>query len=437
VTGPFLSRFIAKPAKFAGKTGRPGIPQLAAGGLAVGLVLLAIGLQLTYRPLPPRFSVPIHDGAIPVASAARMRLPPAPDAWPEPLQRLSGTTTAADLTELQGIVLPAAPELAAALARGPSARVATRLERDGGASAIAPLPALPVPGVVVGTLAPPPAAGQPGPAPLAAPEVAVTPPETGAVTPALPVLASPPAAGGPAWTRYRRAFTPIPDRPRIAVVLWGLGRNAELSAAAISSLPGELTLGMTPENNQPQHWADRARAAGHELLVEVPMEPLGYPDLDPGPQALLTTLPEAENLHRLERWLDGFTGHIGITNLMGSRFTASPEHMRPVLERLQRRGLVFLDSRASGDSVAYAIARDIGLDRAVNNRYIDNEPTPGAIDAQLGELELAARNKGAAVGIGNASAATLERLQAWLPTLAGKELQLAPLSAVLQRGEAR
>jgi len=430
VAGQILARFHRLQAE-------PGALKLAIWVLAAALALLAAGLQLSYRPPPLRFSVPIHDGEILIAPEVRLGLPAAPRDPPATPRRPGDLVAAVDTPGERRPPLPAPPELAAVLAREPDARVAVRPERAGDRDTTAAMPALPVPEVVVGTLTPPPAAGRPSPAPPTAPEAPAPSPAVAVAPPPLPVLAAPPAPpGGPAWMRHAQPFVDEPGRPLIAIVLWGLGRNAELAEAAIAELPGMVTLGMTPASRRPQHWADRARAAGHELLVEVPMEPLGYPDLDPGPQALLTDLPEAENLRRLERWLDAFEGHIGATNLMGSRFTASPAHMRPVLRRLKARGLVFFDSRATGNSVAHTLAGEIGLDRAVNNRYIDNEPTATAIDLQLAELELTARANGQAIAIGTASAVTIARLKAWIATLAAKGLRLAPLSAVLQRGSA-
>ena len=121
---------------------------------------------------------------------------------------------------------------------------------------------------------------------------------------------------------------------------------------------------------------------------------------------------------------------------MGSRFTGSERDMRPVLETLKARGLIFLDSRAASNSVAFRIAGEIGLDRAANSRYIDNDASRSAIDARLAELERVARLQGSAVGIGAPYPVTIERLTQWSQSLAQRGIHLAPLSAVVQRGNA-
>ncbi len=124
------------------------------------------------------------------------------------------------------------------------------------------------------------------------------------------------------------------------------------------------------------------------------------------------------------------TGYIGVTNHMGSRFTTSPGDLKPVLRTLKLRGLMFLDSRSSANSIAAQMAQAIGLPRAVNDRFIDREASRAAIDRRLAELERIARDTGAAVAMGFPYPVTLERLAVWMPTLDRKGLALAPLSAV-------
>jgi hypothetical protein len=310
------------------------------------------------------------------------------------------------------------------------------------------MPSMPVGDVVAETLPPPESAPPPDPPPD--PPIVEPPPPAmllartaGTATPAMPPIAvappPPPGAALPAVVAAPPALAAAPQRreaPLVGIVLWGLGGSAEATEAAIARLPAEVTFGFTPYGRQLQEWADRALSEGHEVLLELPMEPRGYPAVDPGPDALLTALSADENGRRLQALLSRFSGYVGVTNLMGSRFTASVEHIRPVLVALRDRRLLFLDSRAGGDSVAYRIAGELGLARAVNNRYIDNEATAAAIDAQLAQLERAAQAQGSSVGLGTPSALTVERLNRWMPGLAAKGLRLAPLTAVADRGNA-
>jgi len=127
------------------------------------------------------------------------------------------------------------------------------------------------------------------------------------------------------------------------------------------------------------------------------------------------------------------TGYVGVMNAMGSKFTASTTALTPVMEDLSHRGLLFVDSSATRLSVAAKIARAMDIPRALNNRYVDNEITADAIDQQLGELERVAQGYGAAVGIARAYPLSIERLQAWIPTLRSKGIQIAPITAVVNR----
>ncbi len=257
-------------------------------------------------------------------------------------------------------------------------------------------------------------------------------------TPAAPsVETAPPLSTlAPTWLAYARPFDAPEDRPRIAVVVAGLGLGRAATAAAIR-LPSDVTLAFLSHARDLQEWIDRARAAGHEVMLDVPMEPTNFPRIDPVPHALLTSLPGTENVDRLKWHLGRATGYVGITDTMGSRFATSADALRPVLSALRVRGLIFLDSRAARDSVAARLATTIGLARAINDRFLDNQASRAAIDRRLSEVERIARETGYSVAIGYAYPVTLERLERWLMTLDEKRLALAPVSAVVNRQTVR
>ena len=164
------------------------------------------------------------------------------------------------------------------------------------------------------------------------------------------------------------------------------------------------------------------------------MEPLDYPAHDPGPHTLLTSLPPSQNLDHLQWAMSRFTGYVGVTNYMGSRFTTSAEALKPVLIELKERGLLFLDSRSASRSIASTIAAELGLPRAINDRFIDTEASRRAIDKRLEEVERIARRKGHAVAIGFPYPVTIERLSVWSRMLEEKGFILAPISAVVLSG---
>jgi polysaccharide deacetylase 2 family uncharacterized protein YibQ len=239
-----------------------------------------------------------------------------------------------------------------------------------------------------------------------------------------------PPGVAPAWQRFARPFPADETRPRIAVVVAGLGLSEAATTAAIQQLPAEITLSFSPYSNRIEEWVAMAQAAGHEVMIDLPMEPASFPRDDPGPQALLTSLSDGTNAERLEWILSRAEGYVGVASYMGSRFTTSSSHMRPVLEALARRGLLFLDSRAAADSLAAALAGELGVTHAINDRFLDNEASRVAIDGRLQQIERIARTRGVAVAMGYAYPVTIERLTRWTKSLAGKGLALAPISAV-------
>ncbi|MBL6945147.1 MAG: divergent polysaccharide deacetylase family protein [Rhodospirillales bacterium] len=235
------------------------------------------------------------------------------------------------------------------------------------------------------------------------------------------------------WQVYARPFKADDPRPRIAVVFFGLGMNRSVTNAAIKYLPPEVTLAFNPYAAGLHDWASAARKAGHEVLVGVPMEPKAFPAQDPGPSALMTKAPENENLARLEYLLSRQSGYVGVMSLMGSRFTQEEEHMRPVLELLNSRGLMFVDSMTGRETVGPTIAKEIGLPRAVVNMKFEEGISRAALGRQLADLERVARISKSAMIIARPYPATIAGISEWAGTLAGKKIALAPVSAIADR----
>ena len=246
-----------------------------------------------------------------------------------------------------------------------------------------------------------------------------------------------PAAGGgadigtqaplPQWRRNAVASPVADGRYRIAVIIDDLG----LSPAAfdrVAALPAPLTLAIMSYAEQAPTLARAARKAGHEVLVHVPMEPEG--NVNPGPHAL-TTEQTREAFDQQLAWdLDRFEGYVGINNHMGSRVTASTERMSWLFEELERRGLMFVDSRTTKETVAPMLAEHFGLPFAERDVFLDNEFDADAVEAQLKVLESEARKYSYAVAIGHPHAGTIAALRAWLPTLAERGYVLVPISDI-------
>jgi polysaccharide deacetylase 2 family uncharacterized protein YibQ len=236
------------------------------------------------------------------------------------------------------------------------------------------------------------------------------------------------------WQVYARPFDNRDTRPRIALIMSGLGLSGAATQAAIQGLPGGVSLAFQPFADDLQQWIRLARAAGHEVYLNLPREPVDFPASDPGPRALFVAYAPEENIERLEWALSRVSGYVGLLNHMGSRFTTSREAMLPIMNTLEHRGLAFIDARVSARSVATTLATETNVPRAINDRFLDaREVSRGTVDARLAELESIATEVGVSVGIGQAFPVTIERIREWAATLNGKGIVLAPVSAVLDR----
>jgi polysaccharide deacetylase 2 family uncharacterized protein YibQ len=195
-------------------------------------------------------------------------------------------------------------------------------------------------------------------------------------------------------------------------------------------LPAGVTFAFAPYGANLDNLAANARAGDHEILLQVPMEPFDYPDNDPGPQTLLTSLSSTQNLDRLQWLMARMQGYVGITNLMGARFTASDQALSPILREVSKRGLIYLDDGSSDRSVASQIAGAQNLPFAKADVVLDKLPAPAEIDQALARLELVAREHGSAIGFASASPATISRIAEWANQVAHRGFVLVPISMV-------
>ncbi len=144
--------------------------------------------------------------------------------------------------------------------------------------------------------------------------------------------------------------------PLVAIVVSGLGLNLDGTLEAVRKLPEEVTLAFAPYGKTLDRTVGAARGDGHEIFLEVPLEPFDYPENDPGPDTLLTGQPPRDNMSKLFRVMSRFGGYAGIINNMGARFTASGADFGPLMEELGARGLGYLDDGSSNRSLAPQLA---------------------------------------------------------------------------------
>ena len=220
------------------------------------------------------------------------------------------------------------------------------------------------------------------------------------------------------------------DQPKIAIVLGGMGLNQKLTLEASANLPGDVTFAFAPYGDDLQNQVDNARSVGHEVLLQLPMEPIGYPGNNPGPKTLLADADAKANIEALHWHMTRFAGYTGVTNYLGGRMLTSAAALKPVLLEIQKRGLLYLEDGASAISASQDIARQLRLPIRRGQIVIDADPSREAIQAALEVLESEARSNGTAIGTGSGLAITTEVLQEWAKTLREKGILLVPLSEV-------
>jgi polysaccharide deacetylase 2 family uncharacterized protein YibQ len=271
--------------------------------------------------------------------------------------------------------------------------------------------------------------GRDTPGPVADPDPALLEPTPGAPSDMLPRIAE---DGRRPMQAYAAGFDRSSRRPRIGILLAGIGLNQEDSAKAIADLPGGITLAVSPYATRLSQLLSSARLGGHEYLLSVPMEPQGFPANDPGPRALMTGLSPAENLDRLRWLLARVGGYVGVTNglgsLRGERLAGVAAQMDPILAELARRGLLYVDARPAG-------AGGVAVEPLVWSRDVDllvDQPIDD-IDVKLAQLEQIAHDRGDALGLAGApSPVVVRHLAAWANGLLDRGLALAPVSALVR-----
>jgi uncharacterized protein len=190
-----------------------------------------------------------------------------------------------------------------------------------------------------------------------------------------------------------------PDAPRIAIVITGLGVSSSVTQAAMTKLPGAVTFAFGPYGFEIDRTVGKARSDGHEVLLQVPMEPFDYPDNDPGPQTLLVSLSADQNLDRLHWLMSRFQG----------------------------------DDGSSHRSLAGQIASANNLQFAKAEVVLDATPTPANIDRALARLEALAKERGTAVGVASALPASIDRIANWVKAAESRGVVLVPITAVASK----
>ncbi len=253
----------------------------------------------------------------------------------------------------------------------------------------------------------------PAPAPPGAPKEKVSPP--------LPPIHGRPADKHPC---------PFPGhRPALAIIIDDMGHDYTINRALLD-LECPLSFAFLPYARHTKKFAKEAHERGRDVLVHLPMEPRD-PTVDPGPGVLLTGMDPDMIVHVLDRNLAAVPFAVGVNNHMGSRFTADRRGMEIVLAEVKRKGLFFVDSRTTADSVAMEVADSLAvpaLERAV---FLDDDPRPEAVSKALRVVADIARHHGFALAIGHPYKSTYEVLSAELPSMRS-EMDIVPVSRLIK-----
>ncbi|MBI9085068.1 MAG: divergent polysaccharide deacetylase family protein [Desulfobacterales bacterium] len=226
-----------------------------------------------------------------------------------------------------------------------------------------------------------------------------------------------------------RAVDPGQGRPRVAIIIDDMGYDRKV-ADRFCTLDAPLTFSVLPSSPFRDAVVQKARSKGFSLMLHLPMEPNEYPDVDPGPGALLADMDPDRLLAVLEKNLDAVPYAIGVNNHMGSRLSAQADRMNQIFTVLKRRRLFYVDSRTTYHTKAHQAARLLQVPFAQRDVFLDNDQTPEAIRAQIRQLSTLAVRHGEAVGIGHPHPVTFEVLREMLPELKSKVL-LVPIAELV------
>lgn len=224
----------------------------------------------------------------------------------------------------------------------------------------------------------------------------------------------------------------LPTGPLLTIIMDDLGRSTN-TAKALLLMAQPVTFAILPDEPQAAHVAEMAHAAGREVMLHVPMEPQGYPAVNPGRDALFVKQSDAEIRRQFDLLLARIPHATGTNNHMGSRFTEDARALSPVMESLQEKGLFFIDSRTTGHSKVSEVARRFGVPTLNRDVFLDNVAEVEAIAHEIRRLEGKARHQGMAIGICHPYPETLEALRRELPGLVARGITVVPVSVLLQK----
>jgi polysaccharide deacetylase 2 family uncharacterized protein YibQ len=223
-----------------------------------------------------------------------------------------------------------------------------------------------------------------------------------------------------------------PDKkqlPQVTIIIDDLGYDRKL-AEKLSQLDAVLTFSILPHSPFQESIANSAKARGFEIMLHLPMEPIEYPSVNPGPGTLLTSMTPDQLIHQLKEDLKAVPYIKGVNNHMGSKMTAESSRLYQIFSVLKERNLYFIDSRTTSQTLCKPSARLFQIPFAQRDVFLDHLQDAEFIRKQIKELIRVAQHNGYAVGIGHPHLITINILREMLPELQ-KKVKLVPASEIV------
>lgn len=245
----------------------------------------------------------------------------------------------------------------------------------------------------------------------------------------------PASDGRKAVTAYARPFSPSTGKNTVAIIVGGLGIDRAMTARAINELPPEVTLSFAAHSQGLQDWINKARSAGHEVLLELPMEYEGFNSSEPGADhALKTTNTASRNIRNLDWLMSQGAGYFAVMNYNGDVLTQRADVLAPIFTHLADAGLGFIFDGSNSASTLPALAGSAGLPYKQAYTLLDTINEPAAIETEFLRLEAQATSGRTPMGVGFGYGGTIDQIKIWAAGMNEKDLQLAPASYALNRG---
>lgn len=222
------------------------------------------------------------------------------------------------------------------------------------------------------------------------------------------------------------------DQPKIVIILGGMGLNEKLTRRAIGDLPADVTFAFAPYGNNLQAQVDKARDEGHEVLLQLPLEPIDFPQTNPGPKTLLADSDPATFQDNLYWLMSRFAGYAGVINYMGGKFLSSPAPVKSLLAELKRRGLIFMEDGSLQTSATDDAAGSMGIPVRHGTAVIDQNPDPIAIAAELDQLEKQAQSGEIVIATGSGLDTTIDAVRDWIAAARARGVIILPASAAFK-----